>query len=599
MISRDSRAFFLVEAARLFWEAADAYAKRQLFYALIVVAGGALLVACAPLAFKLLVDDLSGGGSILGQTAVGLVIMYALSQFLWRCSSDLRLMLHGLAEQRVKRHVSRKLFEHLMQMPLRFHLERKVGAIGETVEQGLRGYDLLLQHVIFTVVPVTVEFVVVSAVLLHFHHSKYLVVLALASVAYAAAFRRWANRIYEPSEQISKTYIDSHAVMIDSLSNFETVKYFDAERMLCQRYEAALTRTESAWRRFFAEYVTNGFMVATIFAVSLAMSLLLGVGDIRSGNMTIGDFVLINSYVIRLVQPLELIGLAARDIAQGLAFLNSMLLLLTEKTETNKASPRCVLGSARGQLAFENVSFSYQEERVVLRDVSFTVESGKTVAIVGVSGSGKSSLIRLLFRLYEPDNGRILLDGVPTTNLPLSTLRQAIGIIPQDTVLLHDTIANNIGLGKYGASDEEIEEAARVAHLHDFIVSLPDGYETVVGERGMKLSGGERQRIAIARAALKRPSIFVCDEATSSLDTRSERDIMRNLIELSSTCTTLIIAHRLSTIVHADEIVVLHHGVIVERGAHTELRDRGGYYAGLWDAQSGAPGRDEIGASVS
>ncbi|MGH8424654.1 MAG: ABC transporter transmembrane domain-containing protein, partial [Pseudomonas fluorescens] len=449
MVTRHSRAFFLIEAARLFWVAADGFAKRQLLCALMVVAGGALLIACAPLAFKLVVDAVSARNAILDLAVLGIVVLYALSQFLWRCSSDLRVMLHGRAEQRVRRHVSRKMFEHLLHMPLRFHLEKKVGAVGETVEQGLRGYDLLLQHVVFTVVPVTVEFVVVSAVLLHFHHAKYLVVLSLASLAYAAAFRRWATRIYEPSQQISKTYIDSHAVMIDSLANYETVKYFDAERLVSGRYDTALARTESAWRSFFTEYVTNGFLVAAIFAASLAASSLLGARDVVSGNMTIGDFVLINAYVIRLVQPLELIGLAARDIAQGLAFLNSMLMLLAETREPNEASSENVLRSARGQLIFENVSFSYREEHAVLRDVSFIVEPGRTVAIVGVSGSGKSSLIRLLFRLYEPDSGRILLDGVPIASSPLSALRRAIGIIPQDTVLLHDTIANNIGLGKY------------------------------------------------------------------------------------------------------------------------------------------------------
>jgi ABC-type transport system involved in Fe-S cluster assembly fused permease/ATPase subunit len=480
-------------------------------------------------------------------------------------------------------------------MPLRFHLERKVGALGETMEQGLRGYELLLQHLVYTVVPVTIEFAAVAIVLVHFNQSKYLAILTAASIAYVAAFRRWATKIYHHSDDVSQAQINSHGLLTDSLTNQEAIKYFDAEPIVCQRYDAALGHRESAWRRFFNEYAVNGLIVATIFGLSLGVSLTYGVHDVMRGTMSVGEFILVNAYVIRLVQPLELLGFAVRDIAQGLAFLGAMLALLREKTETS-GSAASMSGSSppRGELAFEHVSFSYQTERVVLNDVSFTVPAGKSVAIVGVSGSGKSSLIRLLFRLYEPDAGQILLDRIPIADMPLSVVRQAIAIIPQDTVLFHQSIGSNIAFGRCGASQHEIEEAARVANLHDFIMSLPEGYETIVGERGMKLSGGERQRVAIARAVLKRPKIFVCDEATSSLDSRTERSIMRNLIDLSSRCTMLVIAHRLSTIVHADEILVLHRGVIVERGTHEQLRARGGYYAGLWDAQqAGAVPRGE------
>lgn len=590
----------LREALQLFVAVADAYAKRRLLLALAAVAAGALLVAVTPIALKLVVDSL---GAASGSAAsllppLALVILYAVGQLLWRCSSELRIMLHGHAEQRVRRHISRRLFNHLVRMPLRFHLERKVGAMGETVEQGLRGYELLLQHLVYTIVPVVVEFVAVTAVLIHFHQSKYLIVLALASIAYVVAFHRWASKIYEPSEHISKTHIESHAVLTDSLANHETVKYFDAESVVCRRYDLALARRESAWKRFFIEYAINGLIVAAIFGVSLGVSLVYGVRDVMRGTMTVGDFVLINAYVVRLVQPLELLGFAVRDIAQGMAFLGSMLTLLREKTEGGSGSQQVAAHAAKGELVFEHVSFSYREEKQILKDVSFTVPAGKTVAIVGVSGSGKSSLIRLLFRLYEPDSGRILLDGVPIQEMPLSAVRQAIAIIPQDTVLFHDTVVSNISLGKSGASRPEIEEAARVANLHEFVVGLPEGYEAVVGERGMKLSGGERQRVAIARAALKRPRVFVCDEATSSLDTKTEREIMRNLVDLSSCCTTLVIAHRLSTVVHADEILVLNRGVIVERGTHEQLRARKGYYAGLWDAQQ-AGGVDGRSATVA
>lgn len=578
----------LREALRLFWAVADPYAKRRLALALATVAIGALFAALSPIALKLVVDSLGdrSGSTYVLLTPLALVILYVAGQYLFRCSNELRTMLHGHAEQRIRRRISRRLFEHLVRMPLRFHLERKAGALGETVEQGLRGYELLLQHVVYTLVPVTIEFVAVAIVLVHFSQTKYLAILALASIAYVAAFHRWATKIYGPSEDVSTAHIDSHGVLTDSLVNQEAIKYFDAEPVVCQRYDTVLGYRESAWRRFLNAYAINGLIVATIFGLSLGVSLVHGAQDVARGAMTVGDFVLVNAYVARLVQPLELLGFAVRDIAQGLAFLKAMLGLLREKTEASGSVVRGRPAQApRGELSFEHVSFGYHQERVILKDVNFTVPAGKTVAIVGVSGSGKSSLIRLLFRLYEPDHGRILLDGIPSADMSLSALRQAIAIIPQDTVLFHQSVASNIGLGRYGASRPEIEEAARIANLHDFIVGLPEGYETIVGERGMKLSGGERQRVAIARAVLKQPKIFVCDEATSSLDSRSERAIMRNLIDLSSQCTMLVIAHRLSTVVHADEILVLNSGVIVERGTHIELVREQGYYAGLWDAQ--------------
>ena len=585
---RRGRAQTLREALRLFWQVADLYAKRRLALALATVALGALLAALSPIALKLIVDSLSNdtGLPYVVLTPIALVTLYVAGQYLFRCSNELRTMLHGHAEQRFRRRVSRRLFEHLVRMPLRFHLEHKAGALGETVEQGLRGYELLLQHLVYTVVPVTIEFGTVAIVLVHFDQTKYLTILALASIAYVAAFHRWATKVYQPSEDVSQAHIDSHGVLTDSLVNQEAIKYFDAEPVVCQRYDTVLGHREAAWRRFFDQYAVNGLIVATIFGFSLGISLIYGARDVIRGYMTVGDFVLINAYVVRLVQPLELLGVAARDIAQGLAFLSATLGLLREKTEGSGSVVCSQLSRpARGDLTFEHVSFGYHQERGVLEDVSFTIPAGKTVAIVGVSGSGKSSLIRLLFRLYEPDRGRILLDGVPIADMSLSAVRQAIAIIPQDTVLFHQSVASNIGLGRYGATRPEIEEAARIANLHDSILSLPEGYETIVGERGMKLSGGERQRVAIARAVLKRPKIFVCDEATSSLDSRSERAIMRNLIDLSSRCTMLVIAHRLSTVVHADEILVLNHGIIVERGTHDQLRAIGGYYAGLWDAQ--------------
>jgi len=585
----------LREALQLLWTVADTFAKRRLSIALFLVATGALLAALTPIALKLLIDSLTA--SPLTRPAAGpiaapivLVLLYVCGQYLTRLLTELRTLAHGQAEQRVRRHIGRELFEHLVRLPLRFHLERRTGAIGETAEQGIRGYQLLLTHLIYTILTVTVEFVAVGAVLVHFGHASYLAIFAVASVVYVTVFKRGAVSIQEPSRTISASHIEAHAMLNDSLLNFETVKYFDAGRIVCSRYDAALGRTETAWRCFYRRRMMNGAAAATIFALSLGVTLVPATRDAIAGVMTAGDFVMLNAYVLRLVQPLELLGFAVRDIAQGLAFLHRMLEVFRETPpEIDVRHGAIPVYDPRGALVFVNVGFSYRPGRTILRGVSFAVPPGRSVAVVGASGSGKSSLIRLLFRLYEPDAGRILLDGVPISQMSLSMLRQAIAVVPQDTVLFHDTIASNIGFGRDGASVAEIQEAARIANLHDFILAMPDGYDTVVGERGLKLSGGERQRIAIARAVLKRPRVFVFDEATSSLDSRTEREILTNLISVSNQCTTLVIAHRLSTIANADEILVLDDGRIVERGTHQELRDLHGLYAALWQAQHSGP----------
>ncbi|MEO1019976.1 MAG: ATP-binding cassette domain-containing protein, partial [Pseudomonadota bacterium] len=351
------------------------------------------------------------------------------------------------------------------------------------------------------------------------------------------------------------------------------------------RMEVAFTRTERYWTEFFSRKALNGVLVATIFTISLGSAVYIAVHEVQQGRMNLGDFVLINAYMLQIFRPMETLGFAIRDIAQGLAFIEKMTDVFRQEKEPASFVDRSCLPNGPGELVFDDVSFSYNKERPILRNVNFTITAGKTTALVGASGSGKSSLIRLLVRFFEPDSGRILLDGISIAEISAQNLRGAIAIVPQDTVLFNDTIAYNIAVGCAGSCIDEIREAARLANIHDFIVARPNGYETRVGERGLKLSGGEKQRIAIARATLKKPRIFVFDEATSSLDSKTEQKILRNLSDVSKGTTTLIIAHRLSTIIEADEILVLERGAIVERGTHRELLRRGGLYQKMWSAQ--------------
>lgn len=570
----------------LLWSEIDGYALRRLGLSLLLVMLSAALSALAPLVYKLIIDRFSAENlSAALSSPMLLIASYVLAQYLMRCTSEWRSLAHGQGVQRLNRCLSQRLFEHILNLPMRFHLERRTGAIGETLGQGLNGCQMLLQHLVFTFLPILVEFTMIAGVLIHFGHAAYLAIFGLAGVAYTAAFWRGATNISAPSREVSTAHIDAHAMLTDSLINYETVKYFHGEPQIAARYEKALSGTEFAWRRFLNFRIKNGLLVATIFALSLGSSLALAGHDVMQSNMSLGDFVLINSYIIRLMQPLEVIGFAIRDLAQGLSYTEKMLEIFNEPKESEATTETCRPASVHGKLTFDHVDFSYGADRAILRDISFSTPAGGCTAIVGVSGSGKSSMIRLLFRLYEPESGAILFDDTPIALMSLSDLRRMIAIVPQDTILFNDTIAANIAFGKQEATQEDIERVAKLAHLHDFIDKLPEGYETKVGERGLKLSGGEKQRIAIARAALKQPSIFVFDEATSSLDSNTERDIMRNLIDVSRTSTTLIIAHRLSTVVHADEILVLHEGSIVERGTHSQLLSLNGRYAALWQAQ--------------
>jgi ATP-binding cassette subfamily B protein len=566
----------------IIWSDADRFVRRRLAAVMLLVITASVLTALGPLALKWLVDGFTGQG----RNAVSppmLVGAYVLSQFLARAVGEVRGLVYARAERRMFRVLSGRLFAHILRLPLRFHLDRRTGAVSQTLENGLTGYQMILHHLVFTFLPVTAELGTIIVVLVRLAHPALLVLFCGALACYATAFAYAANTIARSAKSASAAHVDAAAQMTDGILNVELVKYFAAEAIVQERVGRALSRTEAEWVNFYRRYAVNGVTVSTIFATFLAATTLYAVHEIESARLTVGDFVLITTYMLQVIRPVEALGDAMQGFSQGAAMLEKMLALFHEKSEPQQPGNAAVEGP--GHLEFENVTLSYGPHRAALQGVSFKVPAGKTVGIVGASGSGKSTLVRLLMRLLEPDTGQILLDGVPIAALSLTTLRQSIAVIPQDTVLFNQSVGDNIAIGRADCTQEEIEQAARRAHLHELIASLPDAYDTNVGERGLKLSGGERQRLSIARAAIKRPRIYIFDEATSALDSATELEIVRSLQEISRSITTLVITHRLSTVVHADEIIVLETGTVVERGTHASLLRQHGRYAAFWRAQ--------------
>ncbi len=580
-----------VSALRLLADEVTGRLRLLFAFALLVVLISSALAALSPVVLKLIVDRLTNPGALDGiYLAVGfLVLAYAASHWLSRFLGELRGLVIGRANQRLHRNLSLRLFKQIMALPLRFHLDRKTGALSQTLTNGLTGYRMLVQHLVMTVLPVVVEIATMSAVLVVLGQPVFLAIIGATMACYAVAFAVGAVQLTHPARAVSSAHIDANALMTDSIINYETIKSFSAEPRMHDRMDEAFAETESRWAQFFSRKATNGVVVGTIFAVSLGTSVYIAAGEVQQGRMSLGDFVLVHAYMLQVFRPMEMLGFAFRDIAQGVAFIEKMIDVFHQEPEQASSGKVRTLPPGPGELVFEGVSFSYNDERRILEDVSFTVPAGKTVALVGPSGSGKSSLVRLLVRFWEPDSGRILIDGVPISTVCGAGLRADIAVVPQDTVLFNDTIAYNIAMGGADSSQEDIEASAKLAHIHDFIAARPEGYDTLVGERGLKLSGGEKQRVAIARAALKKPRIFVFDEATSSLDSKTEQKILRNIEEVSKGTTTLVIAHRLSTIVAADEILVLEQGRIVERGTHRDLLRLESVYHTMWNTQRHEP----------
>tara|TARA_R110001599_G_scaffold287816_1_gene490520 strand:- start:8985 stop:10670 length:1686 start_codon:yes stop_codon:yes gene_type:complete len=551
----------------------------------LLLAKGAMLVI--PFIMKHMVDglNLESGVQLAAQVAIGLVAAYGLARFSSVLFAELRDTLFGRVTERAMRSLGLTVFRHVHQLDLSFHLERRTGGLARDIERGTSGVSFLLRFMVFNIVPTLFEIAVVVSVFLFNYGASYAAVTLVSVIAYgwfSFGATEWRTRFVREMNEADSA---SNTRAVDSLLNFETVKYFGNERFEAQRYDEDLARWEQARRRNrLSLFGLNGGQ-ALIIALAQTSIIGLAVLQVRNGQLTLGDFVLISQYMIQLFLPLGFLGFVYREMKGAMANIERLFGLLDVRPALVDRPDAPELVVRGGGIRFEQVAFRYQAARSILDVVSFEVPAGKKVAVVGASGAGKSTLVKLLFRFYDPSAGRILIDGQDIAGVTRESLRKAIGIVPQDTVLFNDTLLENLRYGKPDASDAEVAEAVRMAHLDVFIAQLPDGWETRVGERGLKLSGGEKQRVSIARTILKRPPILVFDEATSSLDSRSEQAILAALREIALHHTSLVIAHRLSTVVDADSILVLDQGRIVEQGSHRELLASGGRYAALWAAQ--------------
>ncbi|MFL7903910.1 ABCB family ABC transporter ATP-binding protein/permease [Azospirillum argentinense] len=560
--------------------------KLRVVVALILLVGAKVANVWVPIFYKRAVDALSpGDAGALVTIPLGLIVAYGLARVMSLVFAELRDAVFANVAQRTIRKVALSVFQHLHALSLRFHLERQTGGLTRSLERGTRAIETLLRYALFSIVPTLVEITLVCVILWRMFDGWF----ALATFATVGSYIAYTFFVSEWRIQfrraMNETDNKANTKAVDSLLNYETVKYFGNEGHEARRYDQALASYEQAAVKSQRSLSLLNIGQSAIISLGLAVVMGMAARGIVNGTMTLGDFVLVNTYLLQLYQPLNFFGVVYREIKQALIDVESMVTLLSvdrEVADRPGAPPLAITG---GELRFDGVEFGYDPRRPILKGVSFTVPAGRTVAIVGPSGAGKSTIGRLLFRFYDVSGGGILIDGQDIRAVTQQSLRGAIGIVPQDTVLFNDTVYYNIAYGRPGASPAEVEQAARLAHIHNFIMALPDGYETTVGERGLKLSGGEKQRVAIARTILKNPAILLFDEATSALDTHTEREIQANLREVSRGRTTLVIAHRLSTVIDADEILVMEAGRVIERGRHMELLSRGGAYAALWARQ--------------
>ncbi len=580
----------LRRVAPYIWPQGQAWVKRRVVWSLVALIASKLIAVASPLFYKAAVDAMAGdAGSaawLLAMGAIWLTIAYGMARLLNTGLQQLRDVIFARVGQRALRQIALETFNHIHRLSMRYHITRKTGGLSRIVERGVKGVDFLLRFLIFSIGPLILELLLVGAILFFYFDWRYLLVVALTIGLYVWFTFAITEMRVKIRRIMNEQDTDANQKAIDSLLNFETVKYFGAEAREAGRYDAAMAKYEEAAVKTNNSLALLNFGQGLLITVGLVIVMVMAAVEVDRGTLTVGDFVMVNAYMIQISMPLNFLGTVYREIRQALTDMGEMFDLLEQPAEINDRPGAVDLVIRGGEVRLDHVNFAYDAARPILKDVSLTVGAGQTVAIVGPSGSGKSTIGRLLFRFYEVTGGALRIDGQDVRDVRQDSLHAQIGVVPQDTVLFNDTIYYNIAYGRPEASRTEVEAAAQAARIHEFVLKMPKGYQTQVGERGLKLSGGEKQRVGIARTLLKNPPILLLDEATSALDSQTERDIQDSLRDMGQGRTVITIAHRLSTIVDADMIVVLEEGRIVEQGRHEELVEAGGRYSAMWLRQS-------------